>query len=107
KRHPRIREMFRFHIETWCLWNYYPTCGDAGGFARPNGHYAGVSLTQNPGLTPSMYAFLWQLYRATGDAAFAQILHHANGEKTDGLAYDLFADDPEAIQKAVREVIAR
>jgi hypothetical protein len=106
KRHPRIHDMYRFHIDTWCLEKYYPDSGDTGSFARQVPYYAGASFTKNPGLEPSMYSFLWQLYELTGDEAFAQLLYKANGNSVDGLPYDLFADDPAAFQKAVADVIA-
>lgn len=106
QRHPRLRDTFRFHLDTWCMQKYYPSCGDAGAFAHPAEHYAAVSFTRSPGLAPSMYTFLWRMCRLTGDPAFAQVLYRENGAAVEGLPYDLFADDPEALQKGVAEVIA-
>jgi len=105
-RHPRLRDMYRFHIDTWCLQRYYPQSGDTGGFALPSAEYVGVPFTKQPGLEPSMYSFLFQLAKLTGDAAFVQVLYHANGSSTTGLPYDLFADNPAGFQKSVRGVIA-
>ncbi|MBI2951756.1 heparinase II/III family protein, partial [bacterium] len=95
------------HIDTWCLQQYYPQAGDTGSFARKIERYVGVSFSKQPGLRPSMYTFLWRLYELTGDAAYVQVLHHANDNRLEGLPHDLFADDPAAFQKGVRGVIER
>lgn len=107
QRHPRLHQMFRFHIDTWCFQQYYPQAGDTGAFAMKAEQYVAVPFSTQPGLAPSMYTFLWQLYALTGDVAFVQALYHANGGTADGLPYDLFAGDSAAFQQAVREVIAR
>ncbi|MCC6444340.1 MAG: hypothetical protein IT210_12925, partial [Armatimonadetes bacterium] len=105
QRHPRLRDMFRFHIDTWCLQKYYPQSGDTGTFAGPVTQYMGVGFSKNPGLEPSMFTFLRQLYEITGDASFIQVLYHANNHTVEGLPYDLFAENPEAFRKSVQEVI--
>ncbi|MCL6518480.1 MAG: heparinase II/III-family protein [Armatimonadetes bacterium] len=115
RRHPRIRDMFRFHIDTWCMKEYYPCVGDAGSFARKCTSYVGVIFSKDPAagsmwtfaLTPSMFSFLWRLYEVTGDANFVKVLYHANENKLENLPYDLFCDAPEAFQRDVRNVIAR
>jgi len=107
KRHPRLHATYRFHIDTWCLGKYYPQSGDTGGFGSPTPQYAAAGFTKSPGLSPSMYTFLWRLYELTGDEAFVQVLYHANGYSVEGLPYDLFADDFEAFQRRVQNVIAR
>jgi len=107
QRHPRLRDMFRFHIDTHCLERYYPTCGDSGAFAHPTEQYAGVYFSKSPGLAPSMYTFLWRMCQLTGDPAFAQVLYRANGETVEGLPYDLFADAPAELQKGVGDIIVR
>jgi len=107
KRHPRLHDMFRFHIDTWCLQKYYPSCGDSGAFAHPTTSYVGAWFSKSPGLGPSMYSFMWRLYELTRDPAFVQVLYLSGGSSTDGLPFDLFADDPVAFQKGVGEVIAR
>ena len=104
-RHPKLRQTYRFHIDTWCLQKYYPLAGDTGSFAGPIDQYVGVALSANPGVGPSMYSFLYRLYELTGDAAYVQVLHRANGGSVEGLPHDLFAEDPEAIQAGVRTVI--
>lgn len=107
RRHPSLHAMYRFHIDTWCLGLYYPRTGDTGSFAARVPRYAGVTFTQNPGIGPSSYAFLWALYQATGDADFVRVLHQANGGRVEGLPHDLFARDPSRIQREVGEVIRR
>ncbi len=107
KRHPRVRDMYRFHIDTWCMQTYYPTIGDTGSFAAPVRSYVGAPFSRTADLDGSMYSFFWRLYETTGDAAFAQVLYHANGNKTDELPFDVFADAPDAFQAAVRDAIAR
>ncbi|HET6454870.1 MAG TPA: heparinase II/III family protein, partial [Armatimonadota bacterium] len=114
KRHPRIHDMYRFHVDTWCMQEYYPQVGDAGGFVRKCAGYVGVIFTKDPGgsmwtfaVTPSMFSFIWRLYEVTGDTAFVQVLYGANGDSVEDLPFDLFCDDPAAFQKAVKGVIAR
>jgi len=104
-RHPKLRQTYRFHIDTWCLQQYYPQAGDTGSYATKVDNYVGVAFSDDPGLEPSMYAFLWHLYRETGDAAYVQALYQANGSTVDGLPHDLFSDDPEAFQGEVQAVI--
>jgi hypothetical protein len=105
KRHPRLIQMFRFHIDTWCLGKYYPNIGDTGAYARPVEQYVGVSFTRSPGITPSMYSFLWQLYEQTKDPAFVQALYRGNDDTVDGLPRDLFASDPGAFRQRAEAVI--
>jgi len=105
-RHPRLRQTYRFHIDTWCLQNYYPNIGDGTGFAQPFPRYAGMFVEKDKGIRPSLFTFLWELYRATGDPAYVQVLYHENGQTTDGLPCDLFAEDPAAFRAEVTRVIA-
>lgn len=107
KRCPKLHDSYRFHIDTWCLDSYYPNSGDSGAFAAPNRSYCGLSILKAPGLNPSMFTFLWQLYELTGDPAFAQVAYRENGGSVDGLPHDLFAEDPAAFRKRVRRVIDR
>ena len=107
KRHPRLKEMFTFHIDVWCGQRHYPNIGDCGGFSLPDTNYVALSFSKNAGLNPSMYSFLWELYEATGDPVFIQILYHENGRKTDNLPYDIFAQDPIRIRKNVEKVIRK
>jgi oligo-alginate lyase len=105
-RHPRLHAMYRFHLDTWCLDQYYPRSGDTGAFAVRSPRYAGLSFTPNPGVEPSSYAFLWDLYEATGDRDFVRLIHNANNGSVRGLPYDLFAAAPADFQAKVRKVIA-
>jgi len=105
KRHPALHAMYRFHLDTWCLGHYYPQCGDTGSFAARVDHYAGLTLARDPGIGPSSYAFLGDLFEATGDADFLRLLYAANGNSKTGLPYDLFAPDPAAFQERVAKAI--
>jgi hypothetical protein len=105
QRHPQLRQTYRFHMDAWCMQKYYPTVGDCGAFGRQTPQYVGVSFSKHPGLSPSMYTFMQQMYELTGDAAFVQALYHANGDAVDGLPYDLFADNPSDFQERVRRTI--
>ncbi len=118
---PRLRQTYRFHIDTLCLGKYYPLVGDTGWFPQEIGSYCGVAfrhpaaagenargrrlLAEAP-LAPSMFSFLWRLHRLTGDPAFAQTLYLANGETADGLPHDLFAANGRAVRDGVAQVIA-
>jgi hypothetical protein len=107
QRHPRLHQMYRFHVDTRCLHKYYPNEGDSGGFARRETPYAGVDFTRNPGLEASAFVLLGQLADLTGDAAFVQVLYEANDYAVDNLPVDLFAADPEGFQQSVALTIAR
>jgi hypothetical protein len=108
QRHPALKAMYRFHLDTWCLGHYYPQSGDTGSFAARVDRYAGLVLARDPGIGPSSYAFLGDLFEATGDADFLRLLYAANDNSADRLPYDLFAPDPAEFQnrvgKAVREL---
>ncbi|MCU0872051.1 MAG: heparinase II/III-family protein [Pirellulaceae bacterium] len=106
RRQPRLRELYRFHLDTWCLGQYYPCTGDTGAFAQKVPHYPAVTFSQAAGIGPSGFTFLEQLAAATGDKDFVRVLCAANGDKVDGLPYDLFADDPAEFQQRVADVIA-
>ncbi|MBI2440077.1 MAG: heparinase II/III family protein [Lentisphaerae bacterium] len=117
-RQPQIHQTWRFHIDTWCLQSYYPSCGDAGYFAARQPRYVGVvfqrpsagKLMPFPGnhpLTPSMFTFLWRLYEATGDIAFVQALHQANFNSCEHLPWDLTEADQESFQEQIAAIIRR
>lgn len=117
RRHPKLRQTYRFHIDTWCLQKYYPLSGDCGWFAARTEDYAGVPLpryrpddvagvTRYTVLQPSLHGFLGKLHEITGDPAYAQVLFHANGGRVEGLPYDLFAGDPAEFRRRVGEIIA-
>ncbi|MBC7287148.1 MAG: isochorismatase family protein, partial [Armatimonadetes bacterium] len=116
-RYPRLRETYRFHIDTWCMEAYYPHSGDTGWLGSRDLKYVGVTFDRgSPSspdtvsqwiIRPSGYKFLWDLYKATGDADYVKVLYKANGSRTDGLPHDLFCADPVQFQKAVARVIAK
>ena len=114
RRHPRLRDLYRFHIDTWCLQQYYPLVGDGHWFGKRflrnpaipwDNNYEFLPTLPLPGLTPSAYTLCWRIYEATGDAAFVQLLHHANGNSLQNLPHDLYTDDPAALQQQVQAVL--
>lgn len=133
ERHPRLRRTWRFHIDAWCLMEYYPSCGDAGHFAARNRQYAGVALRRPAGparaeapdldvagrtpgaagrrpvhaAAPSMFSFLWNLHVLTGDDAYAQAMMRANDGVADGLPWDVFSPDPGAVERGAADVLRR
>ncbi|MBA4148443.1 MAG: heparinase II/III family protein [Verrucomicrobia bacterium] len=109
ERQPSLKQTYRFHIDTFCLDRFYPDSGDCGGFGKPANKYVGVNFQKltKPTLAPSMFSFFWQLYEATGDPAYVQVLHRENGRTLNGLPHDLFVANPNAVRKNVATVIAR
>jgi len=105
RRHPRLHDMYRFHIDTWCLGMYYPQSGDTGAFGRKCNRYVGTVFTSNAGLAPSAFVFFWSLYEAMRDEDFVRLIYAANGDSVEGLPYDLFCDDPAGFQAGVHAVI--
>ncbi|OHB76988.1 MAG: hypothetical protein A2W31_03450, partial [Planctomycetes bacterium RBG_16_64_10] len=105
QRHPKLHAMYRFHIDTWCLGAYYPCTGDTGAFAQKSPYYAGLNISRSATINPSAFTFLWDLYTATGDQDFVRLLYAANENSTEGLPYDLFAEDPAGFQHRVAKII--
>ncbi len=106
RRQPSLRDLYRFHLDTWCLGQYYPCTGDTGAFAQQVPHYPALALAPAAGLGPSGFTFLDKLAAATGDPDFIRVLYRANGDKVEGLPYDLFAEDPAEFQQRTARVIA-
>ena len=106
RRHPQLQALYRFHLDTWCLGEYYPCIGDSGAFAQKVPHYPALTFSQAAGVGPSAFTFLDDLAAATGDQDFVRVLYAANGGKLEGLPYDLFAEDPAKYQQRVAKVIA-
>lgn len=112
-KHPALRQTWRFHIDTWCLGHYYPQVGDAGAIGLIHPRYLGVpfppageEISSRQALEPSMFTFLWELHAATGDVAFVQVLHHANGGRVEGLPHDIFRTDSARVRHAIEALIA-
>lgn len=105
RRHPRLHDMFRFHIDMQCLGEYYPRVGDTGHFACKYPTYLGVELAKPGSLSPSGWTFLWRMYEVTNDPAFVQILYRDNGDTIAGLPYDILISDPASLQQRVAKVI--
>ncbi len=115
RRCPRLRETYRFHIDTLCIDRYYPQSGDSGAFAAPGADYGGVIL-QTPAFhgaassrwthaPPSPFTFLLRMTELTGDPAYAQIAWRGNGRSLDGLPHDLYTEDEAAAHAAFAKVI--
>ena len=106
EKYPVLLSTFRFHLDTWCLdGKYYPAIGDAGQFGLQYPNYGAVPFSTNPGVNPSMYEFMWDLYDATQDPAFVQVMYRANGGKTEGMPHTIFAADPPAFEAGVKRMI--
>ena len=114
ERHPKLRDTYRFFVDTWFARQYYPHIGDTGTVGTRDTQYAGVlfhrgeaagKMETNPRVSP--YTYLWRFYKATGDPVYLQILRQGNGGGVEGLPYDIYAEDPEAIVADVERVVAR
>jgi hypothetical protein len=116
RRYPKLRDTYRFHIDTWCLNAFYPRSGDCGALVQRVSTYVGVNFDKgSPAsvgtvgawiMAPSAYEFLWRLYECTGDADFVKVLYAANGGRTEGLPHDFFVRDPAGFEQGVARVIA-
>lgn len=106
-RHPRLARTYRFHIDTWCDSLFYPRIGDCGAVGYPDRTYSAVAFSQNPGIQPSMYAFMLQLSEKTGDPGFVQALWQAAEGKAERIACDLFEASPDAIRRRAAALIKR
>ncbi len=106
KKHPRLLDTWQFYIDTWCLQAYNCNVGDSTTFVNPS-NYQGVGFTKNPGVNASGFTFLDHLYEITRDPAYLQLMYIGNGNTVADLPHDLFAEDPEALQKRVQDVIDR
>ncbi len=104
-RHPRIHDMYRFHIDTHCLDLFYPLIGDCGGFAQRTPGYSGATFARTVGLDPSDFTLFYRLYEATGDVDLLRVMHRANGGAVEKMPYDLFEPDPAAFQAKVRSAL--
>ena len=113
---PQLHKTWRFHIDTWCLQKYYPSCGDGGNFVTPIEQYAGVQFPApaprdarraTSALASSAFSFLWRLYQATGDEAYPQAMYLANDRSTEGLPYDLLGEPEEALGPALAGTIEK
>jgi hypothetical protein len=111
KRVPSLRQSFRFHIDTHCLGQYYPVIGDTLSIAQkmernPIMQFSSFYPGLRAPLAPSMMSFYWQLYRETGDPAYAQTIYLENKRSITNLPYDVFENDPKAVQRGVQKVVA-
>ena len=115
ERHPRLKETFRFHIDTYCLGRYYPLSGDTGWFAASVDGYKGMNFLK-PGfsikdfsywtfLPPSSYTLLWKFYELTKDPAYVQVMYAENGKGLEGMPHDLYLRDAAKFRQGVRAVL--
>jgi hypothetical protein len=102
---PNLRKTYLFHTDTRVLDAYNILPGDGGTFGRKEGYR--IQFSRNPGLDTSVYSFFWKLYEITEDPIYVQILYRENSYELDGLAYDIFYENPEVLQRQVKEVIDR
>jgi oligo-alginate lyase len=103
KRFPKIIQTYTFHLDTWCLEQYYPLVGDADWIGKSYTHYQGVQFIKTPTQDgshvfnwlahPSMFTFLWLLYKASGDIRFAQTIYKANDYQYHGLFHDPYHNE--------------
>ena len=114
KRHPKLGETYHFHFDTWIGFQYYPNSGDCGSFAIRTPEYVAAHFHQGSGYSKydagpaaSMYSFFWRMYRATGDRLYPDLMLRANGNKADGLPFDLFAEKPDQVARDAARAAAR
>jgi hypothetical protein len=110
KRFPALRDMYRFHIDTWIDMRYYPQIGDTGNVGGQYLRYAAIGFdnhkfTPAPGINPSAYTFLWRLAQIADEPDFLRVMYHANGKSTENLPHDLFIGDPDQVQRDVQATI--
>ncbi len=108
ERLPSLGRHWRFHVDAWVGQRFYPNIGDSGAAGGSHPVYAGAHFDRGGGdpLAPSAFTFFHQLYEATGDAAFCQVLHQANGGTVEGLPHDPGHPDPAGFRRAVKQVLA-
>ena len=100
-RHPKLRDTYRFHFDTWIDHAWYPHSGDSGAFGQKAPKYMGL-VFNGP-----VYNLLGRLARATGDPLYAQMAWIGNGQRADGLPHDIFAEDPSRYAAEVKAVVDR
>ena len=107
ERHPSLSRHWRFHVDAWIGQRFYPNLGDSGATGSVHTSYCGAVFDRERGdpLAPSAFTLFQQLYETTGDAAFCQVLHHANGGTVEGLPHDPGHPDPAGFRRAVSQVV--
>lgn len=99
EKHPKLRQTYRFHFDTWIDHSYYIHSGDSGSFARKSPKYAGLVFSG------PIYSLLARLTRATNDPMYLQMAYMGNGQKLEGLPHDIFAEDPAGYSALVKETV--
>lgn len=64
-----------------------------------------MSTRKKVGIEPSMYTFMWKLFKAIGDSEYIKIIYKSNNNSTDMLPYDITAREPGKIQHEVEKII--
>lgn len=112
--HPDLGEIWRFHVHTWCQQRFFPTCGDAGGFAESTVYHPALdwgtgirTLATRSRLALDRPSFLYRLYRETGDPLYARLIYTINGDSLDSLPPLLAEFDAETIKSGVATAIAK
>jgi hypothetical protein len=109
---PTLKQLFRFHVDTWLGEIYYPKIGDAGAFGMRDPSYAGASFSK-AGYDPAQggipfvsdFSLFWKLYEITGDPTYVRLLYRANANVLTDLPYDLLSAHPGQFQQAVAAVM--
>ena len=106
---PNLAKTWRFFIDTKCLDSFYPHTGDSGWFAQKEGAFRGMYIwrpdRESISPIPSLYTFLWKLYQATGDIMYAKLMYTDNGGSVEGLPYDIFSSEGEAIRQGIVDIV--
>ena len=95
RRHPQLHAMYRFHLDTWCLGQYYPRTGDTGslrGMRHPAMSASPSPKTRASTRPPSRFFGNFTRRRATRISSGSFTARTAL--PTNGLPYDLFAANP-------------
>ena len=74
RRYPNLGDTFAFHIDTWCLNQFYPAVGDAAMFSEVSDGCRAIGWCGNADFQRS---WLWRLYQLTGDVRFVQAQYYA------------------------------
>ncbi|MCC6585169.1 MAG: heparinase II/III family protein [Bryobacterales bacterium] len=97
--HPKLKQTYKFHFDTWIDHSYYIHSGDSGSFSKKSERYAGLVFGG------SVYSLLPRLAKATGDPMYLQMAWIGNGKKLDGLPHNIFAEDPAGYATQVKQAV--
>ncbi|MBR5272011.1 MAG: S-layer homology domain-containing protein, partial [Clostridia bacterium] len=89
---PRFVKMFTWQVDTFLRRKKMPAIGDSGATAMDNNYHLSTFH-----LVPA--------YTQTKDSRLAQILYQQNGNKLDGLHYEVTVRNPNSLQDDIEKVI--